>query len=179
MSELVTSPRRPSFVAELRAWPARRWCTVAAVAILTVLVTAVPTAMIPTPVFTRSVPTTGWAWPALVVTSLLVGMVTATYVRRRDTPVHRDRGSRLGTAGAITTFFAVGCPVCNKLVLIALGYAGALQFFAPAQPFLAALAITLLVWALVNRIRRERDCPTAPAGARSRSGRTPSDQAVS
>lgn len=160
MTSLIESPRRRSIGAELRGWPARRWITVTAVTILTLLVTAVPTAMIPTPLFTREVPTTAWAWPVLAVTSVLAGMVAATYVRRRDTPPRRDRGSRLGTLGALTTFFAVGCPVCNKLVLLALGYTGALQFFAPAQPFLAVLAIALLGWALVTRIRRELNCPT-------------------
>lgn len=61
--------------------------------------------------------------------------------------------------GAFTTFFAVGCPVCNKLVLLALGYSGALQYFAPMQPFLAGLAVILLAWALVVRVRREHSCP--------------------
>lgn len=57
------------------------------------------------------------------------------------------------------TFFAVGCPVCNKLVLLALGYTGALQFFAPVQPFLAVGSIVLLAAALIVRVRRERSCP--------------------
>lgn len=154
-----TTTPRPSVISELRAWPARRWLTAAGVAVLTVLVTAVPTAMIPTPVFSRDVPTTPWAWPVLVLTSALAGLVTATYVARRDPSQGRDPSSRFGGLGAVTTFFAVGCPVCNKLVLIVLGYSGALQYFAPVQPFLAATAIALLGWALIARIRREGACP--------------------
>lgn len=161
MDTLMETPGRASFVAELRSWPARRWSIAAGVAVLTVVVTAIPTAMIPTPLFGRDIPTTAWAWPVLIVTGILAGMVTATYVARRDTREAKDRGSKLGTIGAFTTFFAVGCPVCNKLVLIALGYTGALQYFAPAQPFLAAIAIGLLGWALVVRVRRERVCPLA------------------
>lgn len=148
----------PSVLDELRAWPARRWWTAVGVAALTMLATAIPTAMIPTPVFSREIPTTVWAWPVLTVTSVLAGLVTATYVARRDPDVGRDRGSRLGMVGGFATFFAVGCPVCNKLVLIALGYSGALQYFAPVQPFLAATAIAVLLWALVVRVRRERNC---------------------
>ena len=49
--------------------------------------------------------------------------------------------------------------MCNKLVLLALGYAGALQFFEPLQPYLAGGSILLLGVALVMRIRRERTCP--------------------
>ncbi|MGV0869812.1 hypothetical protein [Corynebacterium kalidii] len=147
----------------LSTWPARRWLTAVGTALVTVLVTAVPTAMIPTPYFTRDVPTTPWAWPVLLVTSLLVGMVTATYVARKDVRPSKDRSSRLGAVGAVTTFFAVGCPVCNKLVLLALGYTGAMQYFAPVQPVLALLAVVVLVWALVTRVRREDSCPVSPA----------------
>ena len=154
----------PLFPDELRTWPRRRWLTAVGVAVLTVLVTAIPTAMVPTPVFSRDVPTTAWAWPVLIATSVLAGMVTATYVARRDASEGGERASRLGTVGAVTTFFAVGCPVCNKLVLLALGYAGAMQYFAPVQPLLAGVAIVLLAWALVVRIRRERSCPMPPGG---------------
>ncbi len=33
--------------------------------------------------------------------------------------------------------FAIGCPVCNKLVVLALGFSGALAYFEPIQPALA------------------------------------------
>lgn len=162
MGTLIRARQREtmrSVLDELRTWPARRWWTTVATAALTVLVTAVPTAMIPTPLFSREIPTTAWAWPVLAITSVLAGLVTATYVARRDPDEDGgERGSRLGMVGAFTTFFAVGCPVCNKLVLIALGYAGALQYFAPLQPLLAATAIGVLVWALVVRVARERAC---------------------
>lgn len=154
-------PVRASVLDEIRAWPARRWWFALGAAALTVLVTAVPTAMIPTPFFGRDVPTTTWAWPVLIATSVLAGLVAGTYVARRDPSEGGESGSRWGAAGALTTFFAVGCPVCNKLVLLALGYSGALQYFAPVQPLLAATAIALLLWALVTRVRRERAC--APA----------------
>ncbi|MDO5677884.1 MAG: hypothetical protein Q4G35_10310 [Propionibacteriaceae bacterium] len=144
--------------AELATWPVRRWFTAAVTALATVLVVAIPTALIPNPVFGREIPPTAWAWPVLLVTAALAGLVTATYVARKDTP-DKERGGKLGAAGAFATFFAVGCPVCNKLVLLALGYTGALQFFAPVQPFLAAASIGLLAVALVLRVRRERTCP--------------------
>lgn len=165
MKTLIESPERgqPFLIAELRTWQSRRWWTVVGVAVLTVIVTAIPTAMIPSPVFSREVPTTAWAWPVLMMTSTLAGLVAATYVARRDVRDEGERGSRLGMLGAFTTFFAVGCPVCNKLVLIALGYSGAMQYFAPVQPLLAAVAIVLLAWAFVVRVRRERSCPRFPS----------------
>jgi hypothetical protein len=36
---------------------------------------------VPTPLFGRAVPTTWWAWPLLVVSSVLSGLLLATYVR--------------------------------------------------------------------------------------------------
>lgn len=147
-----------SITAELATWPARRWMFALGTAVATVLVVGIPTDLIPNPVFGRDIPPTAWSWPVLILTAVLAGMVAATYVARKDTP-DRERGGKLGAAGAFMTFFAVGCPVCNKLVLLALGYTGALQFFAPVQPFLAVGSIVLLAAALIVRVRRERSCP--------------------
>src|SRR5699024_11216064 len=138
----------------LRLWPALRWLFAFACVVAITAIISVPTDLIDTPWFTRDIPPTVWAWPVLLVTSALAGLVSATYVNRKDTGRAR-RGGVLGGLGAAGSLFAVGCPVCNKLVLIALGYAGALQYFAPAQPYLAVAAVVLLAVALVQRIRRE------------------------
>lgn len=153
--QLDDRPR--SVAAELATWPVRRWLFAVGTAVATIVLVAVPTAMIPNPVFGRQIPPTVWAWPVLSVTAVLAGLVAATYVARKDVP-GGEQGGKLGAAGAFVTFFAVGCPVCNKLVLLALGYTGALQFFAPVQPFLAAASVALLALALVLRVRRERVC---------------------
>lgn len=148
-------------LAELRTWPPRRWLFALASAVAMTAIIAVTTDLVDTPWFTRDIPPTVWAWPVLLVTSALAGLVSATYVSRKDTGRAR-RGGVLGALGAAGSLFAVGCPVCNKLVLIALGYAGALQYFAPMQPYLAGAAIVLLAVALVQRIRKERSCPVRP-----------------
>ena len=69
------------------------------------------------------------------------------------------RTSRLGVAGGVLAWFAVGCPVCNKLALVALGYSGAISYFAPLQPFLAAAALALTAGAVVVRLRNQALCP--------------------
>lgn len=160
---VIEPPAPRNTLQELRTWPARRWYFAAATAVLTVVAVAIPTVLIPNPWFSREIPPTSWAWPVLIVTSVLAGLVAATFVARKDGE-EKSRSGVLGTTGAIATFFAVGCPVCNKLVLIALGYTGALQFFEPVQPYLAAGSIGLLAAALVMRVRRERSCPV-PQGA--------------
>lgn len=121
------------------------------------LVIGLPTVLIPNSLFARSVPATWWAWPVLIITALLAGMVAATYVRRGDQADPRA-ASRAGLVGGFLSYLAVGCPVCNKLALLALGYSGALQWFAPAQPWLAAAGIMLLAYALRRRLLGEIAC---------------------
>lgn len=65
--------------------------------------------------------------------------------------------------GGFLSFLAVGCPTCNKLVVLALGTTGALDWFAPAQPVLGIVSIALLAWALRARLRSAIACRIAPA----------------
>lgn len=165
----------------MRDWPARRWVAAVLGAAATILVVAVPTDLLDTPFFTRSVGVTWWAWPALLISAALSGLLLATYVARPEAP--EDVGgaeSRAGAIGGVLAFFAVGCPVCNKIVLLALGASGAMTWFAPAQPLLAVASIALLGWALRRRLAGERACAVpVPAGDPAGYGRastSPSDQ---
>jgi len=129
---------------------------------------ALPTAVIPNPVFGRAVAVTWWSYPVVVITGVLGGLLIATYVREGDDLDESketddlDGASKLGVAGALVSFFAVGCPVCNKLVLIALGATGAVTWFAPVQPFLALASIALMIVALRIRLANEVACRLAP-----------------
>lgn len=158
----------------LASWPARRWAFAGLVAAAYLLVVALSTALIDNPVFGRAIPPTWWAWPALVVAAVLTGLLAATYLRRpgqAGTAVEdHELGSRRGVLGAALTWFAVGCPVCNKVALLVLGYAGALTWFQPLQPILYAAAVTALVWALRVRLRGELACPVDPRPARELTG---------
>jgi hypothetical protein len=151
-------------VAVLRRWPARRWLVAAGSFAAFTLVVAVPTDLIDTPLFGREVPATSWAWPALLVSAALGGLLTATYVRSETAVPREVRG---GWAGGLLTFLAVGCPTCNKLVLLAVGSAGALSWFQPLQPLLQVVAVGLLVWALNKRLVTEQACPLPDNPGRS------------
>ena len=126
------------------------------------LIVALPTAVIPNPIFGRAIGVTWWSYPVVVITGILGGMLIATYVRPTGTSLPStekiDRESKMGVAGAAITFFAVGCPVCNKLVLLALGASGAISWFAPIQPFLAVASVVLMAIALVVRLRNQVTC---------------------
>ncbi len=152
----------------LAGWPMRRRLAALGAAVAFVLVVAVPTDLIDTPVFSREIPPTWWAWPALAVSSALGGLLVATYVAAPDRQPEVAATRRGGWIGAFLTYFAVGCPVCNKLVLLALGSAGALTWFEPVQPVLQVLAIALLAWALNRRLRGELSCPAVTPGGVAR-----------
>jgi hypothetical protein len=157
MSTAVPQVERPR-----SAWPARRWVVAAASAVAYALFIAVPTDLIDTPFFSREIPPTWWSWPALLVSAVLAGLLTATYVAvpRSD---QLDRSAKGGYVGGFLTFFAVGCPVCNKLVLLALGTSGAMTWFEPVQPVLSLAAIGVLAWALRARLRGEVACAAPQA----------------
>jgi hypothetical protein len=74
----------------------------------------------------------------LAVTAVLGGMPAATYVR---TSGGKDV-SGTSAGGGLLAVLAIGCPACNKLVVLALGTTGA-----PT------------VWALRATLATERSCP--------------------
>ncbi len=151
------------FLSVFLAWPPRRWLVALVSGLGTFLLLGLSAAVIPNPVFGRAIPPTAWATDVLVLTSILAGLLTATYVRSASVPSDTDqRPAREGIVGGALTYFAIGCPVCNKLVLVALGATGAVQFFAPIQPYLAAAGLLVLAWALYVRLRGEAQCAWKP-----------------
>jgi hypothetical protein len=150
----------------MERWPARRW----AVAVLgttgTALLVGLPTEMVANPWFHRMTPVRWWDRPVWLLTAVLAGLLLATFVA---TPVSDERTARRGGIGGVLAFFAVGCPVCNKLVVLALGTAGAHTWFEPAQPFLGVGSVALLAWAFRARLRGERAC-AVPTDRRRRTG---------
>jgi hypothetical protein len=120
-------------------------------------------AIIPNPVFGREIPPEPfsiWIWFA---SAPLMGLIGATYtappapgpVREIPTAVDdkAEEGSVLGMVAGLGAFLAIGCPVCNKIVLLLLGTTGAMTIWAPIQPVVGVASIALLVGALAWRLR--------------------------
>ena len=147
----------PNCFTALLAWPAKRWLVAVFTALATGLVISIPTALLKNPIFGREVGVTDWSTTVVFVTAVLTGLLVATYVKI-DAELVEERSLKIGGAGAISSFLAIGCPVCNKLVLIALGYSGAIKYFAPVQPYLALIGIGLLMYALRKRLSSESSC---------------------
>lgn len=180
----------------LRLWTRRRWLLAAVFSALIAVALGIVTVLIPNPIFQRDIPPTAWSYPILIVTSVLSGMLMATYVKEpvpgavsggserlsgqeglpgassssMPSPIDtKDEGAEgssvLGMIGTFGAWFAIGCPVCNKLALLAVGYSGAIAYFAPVQPWLAGASVALLLIGLVVRLSGEVACPM-PARAR-------------
>jgi len=142
-------PAQRSSISALRAVVAVSASVVALVA------TGIPTSMIANPWFTRMTPIAWWGRSVWIVSAVLVGILASTFVIDR-----RDAASvRKAAGGGVLTALAVGCPTCNKLVVMALGVSGALSYWSPLQPLLAALSIGLMVFAIIRRTRQVPTCP--------------------
>jgi hypothetical protein len=159
MSEMISA---------LQMWTARRWWVALGSGVIVAVIVALPTAVIPNPIFGRAIEVTWWSYPTVIITGILGGLLIATYIKEPSEPGLEtddevDTAMKLGGVGGFIAFFAVGCPVCNKLVLIALGSSGAISWFAPIQPILAFASIALMAWALRMRLRGSVACavPTA------------------
>jgi hypothetical protein len=157
------------FMAAFLTWSVRRWLVAAGVAVGTYLFFGLSTAVLANPVFGREVPPTPWSPNVLLATAILSGLLTATYVRndgpapiRVETtePEAGSRTAKAGALGSLLAYLAIGCPVCNKIALLLLGTTGALNLYAPIQPYLGAIGITLLALALAIRLRGEISCAT-------------------
>jgi hypothetical protein len=149
-------------------WGRRRWAAATVATAVSLLVLGLPTDLVPNPVFGRQIEAPAWAYAALGVNAVLAGLLLATYVR--DTPADgvevvapEAPDGRRFSVGGVLSFLAIGCPTCNKLVVIALGSSGALTWFEPVQPILALAGIAVLAYALRRRLQSEVQCELTPS----------------
>ncbi len=130
-------------------------------AVAAALLVGIPTALVPNPIFGRMIAPTTIDYVVFAVTVLLAGGLAATAAWPTACPLPQRR---LGV-GAIVSYLAVGCPTCNKLVVLLLGTSGAVQWFAPVQPILGVIGIGFLASALLVRLRAVRAAARGTATA--------------
>lgn len=140
----------------LRAAGARFWITAILWTVVFGVALGIPTVMLDNPLFRRMTPVEPWQYPVWILSALGAGMVLAA----RKLPQNANctvEGRTISGAGI--SYLALGCPICNKVVVAAIGVSGALDYFAPLQPLLAAAALTLLLVTL-----RRMLAPPSPSG---------------
>lgn len=136
----------------------RSWVISVVGAGATLVLIAIPTSIIDNPFFVRMLPVRPQDYVIWVMTGLLAGLIIGTYTL--------GEGSWSGgkvVSGGLLSFLAVGCPICNKLVLLLLGTSGALTYFAPFQIYLGIASLALMGWALHLRVQAiSRGCAVIP-----------------
>lgn len=123
-----------------------RWWHAAAGGALIALVIAIPSRVLPNPVFTRMTPVRWWDYLVLVVVTVLAAAWLAAPV-----VAGWNRGAVRGTSGVVLSTLAVGCPLCNKVVVAMLGASGALTLWAPLQPLVAVVSVLAMGAAVATR----------------------------
>ncbi len=151
----------------------RFWLVAAATTVVALLALGVPTAVVPNPFFLRMTPTEPFNVAVWLLSAPLIGLVTAASL----VPVREPHGRPAAQSGRATlagvgAYLAIGCPICNKIVVAALGVSGALNVFAPIQPLIGGGSVLLLgataAWMLRRRARGCERCAPMAAVAPAR-----------
>lgn len=118
------------------------------------LIFGVISAVFSNPFFTRMTPVRTLDWTLIILSSILIGIFTYQYFLLKS---KKTFCSNYATGGGILAFLAFVCPVCNKLILLLLGFSGAMTYFAPIQPIIGIIGILLLMYGnyiLFKQIRK-------------------------
>lgn len=155
---VVRAPATNSFLGDLAELDRTTWLRAAAVAAIAAVVIAVPADLIENPVFGRPIAPKPIDYIILAVTAGLIGLTLAIRPPRSE---DSERQETRTMVGGFVSFLAVGCPVCNQLVVALVGTSGALSWWAPVQPVVGLVAVGLLLYTLRMRLRTYRltACP--------------------
>lgn len=110
-----------------------------------IVVIGAPIVIIPNPLFHPMTPAGTWSYVSWLLPAAMFGPLLAAFLV--PWPQTGRVGRRLGDGGLVS-FLAVGCPLRNKLVVVAVGISGALDYFRPLQPLLGGVSLALLGLAL-------------------------------
>lgn len=150
-------------MSQIRALPAVTFVRAIPIAIVAGLAIGIPSDLIDTRFFGRPVATRPIDYVILAVTVALIGLILAI---RPDAPPEVNAAQQTRAMwGGFVSFLAVGCPVCNQLVVGLIGVSGALSWWAPVQPIVGLAAVALLVYALRQRLNTYQitSCPVPAA----------------
>lgn len=115
----------------------------------------IPTALIPTPYYTRMTPVTFIDYFYLVAISSLLAFYLSLFVFSKLKSKIRDRSKVLGWSGGILGFLSFACPVCNVLLVSLFGSALLLTYFEPIRAYVGVMAIVLLLLAIMVKRRKD------------------------
>lgn len=133
----------------LRSYSPAAWLVTIVGTASALLLIGIPTRLIANGWFIRMTPTRVQDYVIWVLSALLIGLIVGSFALGRAT----QAGDAKLVSGGMFSYLAVGCPVCNKLVVFVIGTSGALTFFGPLQLYIGIGSVLLLAWTLVLRAR--------------------------
>ena len=133
-------------VAGLSMYTPKAWFMTTLAAAIGLAVVGLTTAIFENWFFVRMTPVRAQDYVIWILSSVLMGLIVGSYFVARAASTD---GKVL--SGGLLSVFAVGCPTCNKLVVLLLGTSGALTFFAPLQLYIGVASLLLLGWTLFLR----------------------------
>jgi hypothetical protein len=150
MNKLVFAIRHSLYTvaAMFNLYTGKSWAVAALAAVLGLVVIGLPTAIYENPFFVRMTPVRPQDYVIWALSAALIGLIVGSYFVARSTS-----GDGKVVSGGLLSVIAVGCPTCNKLVVLLLGTSGALNIFAPLQLYVGIASVFLLAWTLLHRAR--------------------------
>jgi hypothetical protein len=134
--------------AGLSMYPPKAWFMTTLAAAIGLAAIGLTTAIFENWFFVRMTPVRAQDYVIWIVSSVLMGLIVGSYFVAGSTS-----GDGKMLSGGLLSVLAVGCPTCNKLVVLLLGTAGALTFFAPIQLYIGIASVLLLGWTLLLRAK--------------------------
>ncbi len=118
-----------------------------------------PTGLIPNPVFTRMIPSLPLDYVFLALTSVLVGAYAGLhFYGKQENTKSQNATAYSGVIGGIVAF---GCPICNKVFVMALGTTSVMTYIEPYRPIIGAISVIIMGLAVFVKARQVRTgvCP--------------------
>jgi len=105
----------------------------------------IPTALISNPWFIRMLDKNIYDYFFLISSSILLGAYFSIYYYKKNL---NKKCIGYCYSGGIGSFFAFGCPICNKLLVFLFGATALLNYFEPYRKFLGFLSIGVIILSL-------------------------------
>lgn len=107
------------------------------------------TVLIPNQFFARMSSITLLDYVFLIITSSLLGTYVGLHFFQKNN--NFNSCSVAATGGGILGFLSFGCAVCNKVLILLLGFIGVITYIEPYQPLIGLVGIILLGYAVYKK----------------------------
>jgi len=120
--------------------------------IVSLVAFGIPTAIIPNQIYKRMIPATYLDWVFLVIISAMLGTYIGLYFYGKKTKQNDSKEDAMAGGSAITSFFALSCPVCISFLVAIFGTTALLMYYEPFRPVLGFMTLGVLSTALYLKI---------------------------